>query len=161
MALSIFKVKVASQWAIKKAITGFTSNRYTASLEKSISPTVDVTHLTDVYFLQTTLAAGASQTFDMTSLVDPVDGHTIVGARFYSIQVWASGASCRVQPGASNAFVGFWGASTDQINLGTSGQFSLADTTAYTIDGTHKTIKVTNTHGTATLTFAIALGLGV
>lgn len=162
MALTTGKFTISTQWTQTKTATGLAQSVLNGGVyTKSQSPTISGAACNRLYFVQGTLAAGASVTIDLSSVTEPVFGEAITPDRGYSIQVYGSGTTWKYEPGAANALEWFLSGTSPAISGSAGAQFGFGDTTAGTIDGTHKNIKITNTAGAGTLTYTIYLLVGV
>jgi hypothetical protein len=74
--------------------------------------------------------------------------------------MYGTGSSWKIEPGASNPLAWYLSGTTPAVSGGAGSAFMFADPTAATVSATVRNIKLTNTGG-ATLTYNLALGLGV
>ena len=166
MALVTGKLTFTTSWTQTKTHTGsapaFASSKQDGPVTTTVSPTISAAACNRVYFVQGTLAAGATVTINVFSLTEPAFGEAIVPVRAYSIHYKGATTTSRVDPvNGSNPLTWFFGAATDQINLNAGDSFMYASATAFTVSNTVKNIRVTNTAGAGTLTYTVILLLGV
>ncbi len=147
-------------WTEQNALAGFDTNTATNRLGASIIPTVDVTNARQIYFVQGSLAAGASLTLDLSSLTTPTFGAGISPTGAYILVLKGSGSTWSYDPFSSNQFYWFLDAVVGNKLVFNDGDvIAYGSTTPGTIDGTHKNIRITNTSGSDTLTYAFAIVL--
>ena len=106
----------------------------------------------DAYITELSLAASANQTIDFSSFTD-LAGNTVTPTKVYAILVkpTGTGAVIQIAPGASNPLTWFFGGTTPTVSVPAGGAMLLMQTGPTTIDGTHKTLKFTNTGSGALL----------
>lgn len=94
---------------------------------------------------------------------DNLVGEAVVLTKMLSLFVLPSGddSSCKFAPGTTNGLTAFFGGTGPYLVLPPTGQFAFSDGpegTGWTVDGSHKTFRITN-EGTAGLTaFVMAVG---
>lgn len=97
---------------------------------------------------QNTLSGSASATLDLTNLTGTV-GETITFAKVKGLVIENTGTEAiTVGNAASNAFDGFLGGPTETVIIPASGKFVIASDTGFTVDGTHKDLKLAGTSPT-------------
>jgi hypothetical protein len=108
-----------------------------------------------------TLSASASESLDLQTgaLTDNV-GTAITLSKLKVLVVVASGANTNdvlVGGAGANAITGPWGSTTDYNTIKPGGMFLIAAPTAagYTVDGTHKLLKVANSSSGTSVTYQI------
>lgn len=161
MALTVGKVTINTALTETKAITGFTTASYSTAYQSSVSPTISAGACNRPYFVQSTLASGATVTIDLRSLTEPVFGEALTPARAYTVHLKIITAPGRYMPGAANALVWPFNDASDAINLNAGDSFAYGSATAATIDATNRNVRIINTHGSVTLTYTIVFLLGV
>ena len=159
MALTAVKFNINLAWSQSITITGFTSPKVNGSLNVAIGPTVSSTTAKEVYYVQSTLAAGASVVIDLRSITEPTFGQALVATGAYLIVVKGSGTTWRYDGHSSDPFPWFLGGTTPQINGGTDAAFAFGDTTVGAVSAGVSKVRVTNTAGSGTLTWQLAIVL--
>lgn len=115
-----------------------------------------------------TLAAGATTTIDLTALVGP-DGSAVTLATLVGVYIQVTSATglLRVGNAAADAHALTFGAATHTITLHPGPDASsrgpglaIADPsgTGWVVDGTHKNVKLENTHGSESVTYVAYFG---
>ena len=82
MALTIARLRMESVWTMTKTVTGFDTASYSSSLITNVTPTLSGAACNRAYFVQGTLAFGATVTINLASLTCPVYGEALTPARF-------------------------------------------------------------------------------
>lgn len=156
MALDFATVTITGTWQQSKTNTGFSPTiQGPDSISQSTALTVGSSAANSLYAATGTLAASASSTIDLQSFTD-ILGQAITMTRVYSIIVKTTDDSLKIEPGSSNGLSWFFGGTTPSITIPAGGAMGFVQTTAATVDATHKTIKLTNT-GSVTLTYNISI----
>lgn len=112
---------------------------------------------------QRTLGASASESLDIqTGALTDIFGNAITLSKVKAIIVTALGTNTNnvlVGGAGSNAFSGPFGSTTDYATIVPGGMLVLVAPTAggYTVDGTHKLLKVANSAGTTGVTYNIII----
>jgi hypothetical protein len=111
-----------------------------------------------------TILAAGTQTVDLSSFTTLLFQAVTTANKVLGFIVKATGDTgvLKIEPGASNPLTWFFGGTTPSISLecGASGCcLMLMDGVAETVDGTHKTILLTNT-GAATITVSLEIIVG-
>lgn len=158
MSLTAVSITVSLGWLDQKTITGLRTASYNGSFQTTIEPTVGSGSAREVYFIQSTLAAGASSTINLSSIAATVYNNTVTPSGAYIVKVYGTGATWRYDGGAANPLEWFLNAG-GQINGDSGALFTYASPTATSISGTDETVRITNTHGSATLTYSIGIVL--
>ena len=156
-SLTFAKLDVTLAWTQEHAITGFDSSEQASGIRTSILPTISSSAASEVYQVQVSLAAGASQTIDLSSLTEPAFGQALTPTGAYMIVVYGTGTTWKYDGGTSNQFYWFLGGATQSINSNAGDVFAYGSTTAGAISGAAKNIRVTNTAGSGTLTATVAV----
>lgn len=157
-SLTAAQLLVQMVWSERQTITGFDSSTSTNKLIGSVVPTADASNASQAYFIQGTLAPGASIVFDLSSLVTTTYGTSIAPTGAYLITVKGTGATWSYDPYTSNQFYWFFAATPGSAINGNDGDvFSYGSSTPGAINGTHKQIRITNTAGVGTLTYSLAI----
>jgi hypothetical protein len=99
-------------------------------------------------------------TINLFSLTEPAFGTSIAPVRGYTLHIYGTGSSWKLEPGATDPLNWFFSGTTPALSGGAGASFLFADPTAVTISNTAKNIKITNTGGD-TLTYNLAVSLGV
>lgn len=124
--------------------------------------TFDESTINRVHYVNVSLAASASATYDLrslTSLLGESDAWTKVQG--IKLQVDTGGGDVKLEPGASNPATWFFSGTTPAITVKAGGFVALGDGSSYTISATVKTLKLTNTSGSLTATGTLVLFGGV
>lgn len=161
VSLSTGKVTFSTAWTQTNTVSGSNSSTQSGPYTSSVSPTISGAACNRVYFVQTTLTAGSTATIDVSTLTEPFFGTAISPVRIYSIHIKIATATGRYIPGAANALVFPFNDSSDAINFNAGDSFAHASTTATTVSGAAKNIRIINTAGAATLTYTVVMLLGV
>ena len=161
MAVDLFQASVSTVWRQSKSVTGFSDATQAYNFRAVVEPTVSGAALNRIYPVQATLAFGASVTIDLRSLTEPYFGEALTPARAYTLQLEFSGATARYQPGVLFPLLWFFGLATDTLNFNAGDIFLYGSETPATVDATNRNVKITNTHGSLTLTYRFAVSLGV
>lgn len=156
MALTAVKLSINLQWAQEFAISGFNPSRQSGPLDATIAPTVGASDAREIYFVQGTLAAGASVTFSLRAFTEPAFNRVLTGTGAYILVVTGTGATWKYEPGAANPLEWFLGGTTPAINGTDASAFAYGADDAVTVSATDDTVKLTNTHGSDTLTYRLA-----
>ncbi len=121
--------------------------------------------ITAIGYKTNTLAAGASDTVDLTAML-ALDGATAVNFAFvYYIDLQltstSAGGYLRIGNAASNANTLWFGGTTPTADVNPGGPaFMQGGNATYkvTVDATHKNIKILNNHGTLAATYVLRVG---
>lgn len=159
MPLTAAKMSLTLQWSQELAISGFEPSKGQGPLDITISPTVGASDAREIYYASGTLAFGASVTFSLRSFIEPAFNRAIVGTGAYIIVVYGSGTTWRYDPGAANPMEWFLGGTAPTINGTDASAFAYAAEDATTVSGSDDTVRITNTAGSGTLTYKIAVVL--
>jgi hypothetical protein len=146
-------------WTQLHTITGFDSSTHSSALVGEIVPTIGASDASEVYFVQGTLSAAAAVTIDIRSLTETAFGTALTPTGAYMIFVKTSGTTWRYDPGAANPLSWFLAGTGPQVNGASGGLFAFGATTATTVDNTTRNIRLTNTAGSGTLTYTLAVVL--
>lgn len=150
MALTGNTTVLASlQWTQVKTKAGFASITTPTQTKKlQLVPTAGVAN--KIYNAELTFTASSNQTIDLSSFVDDV-GDTVTPSKAVAILVipTGTGSVCKIEPGAANGLAWFFGGTTPSHSIPAGGAFLHAEPLGATIDGTHKTIKLSETGGAA------------
>lgn len=153
------RLDMSMGWTQSHAITGFDSIPGTGNIVAEITPTIGASDAAEVYYVQGTLAAGASVTIDVRSLTEPAFGTALTPTGAYMILLKTSGTTWRYDPGAANPLSWFLAGTGPQINGAAGGAFGFGSTTATTVDATTRNVRITHTGGSGTLTYTLAIVL--
>ena len=165
MALVTGKLTFSTSWTQTKTHSGsapaFNSSSQNGPATTTVSPTISGAACNRVYFVQSTLAAGATVTFDLRSITEPAFGEALTGARIYAMHVKILTTTGQLRPGAANPLVWPFADSSDIISFNSGDSFLFASTTAGTIDATNRNVRIVNTSGGTTLTYTFIVLMGV
>jgi hypothetical protein len=138
-----------------------------AKLQEYTQPTWPRTVITKVGFATGTLAAGASANIDLQALTGP-DGSTVSLSTLIAlyIQVTSTTGLLTIGNAASNGNQLDFGAVTHTRTLrpgadgGEGPGHAVGDpsNTGYAVDATHRIVKLLNSHGTDSVTYALYAG---
>ena len=144
-------------WTQTLPITGFSSAfQGQDAISSRVTPTIGASGANIVFFEQRTIAASGSYTYDLTALTDFLGGALSLSRAYAVVMVTSSGAAT-LSPGATNPFQWFFAASTANVTLAQGDAFMFAQPESATIDSGSRTLVVTNTSGSASLTYKIAI----
>lgn len=144
-------------WTQTLPITGFSSAfQGQDAISSRVTPTIGASGANIVFFEQRTIAASGSYTYDLTALTDFLGGALSLSRAYAVVMVTSSGAAT-LSPGATNPFQWFFAASTANVTLAQGDAFMFAQPESATIDSGSKTLVVTNTSGSASLVYKIAI----
>lgn len=120
--------------------------------------------LTEIAYKTNTLAFGASDTIDLTSITD-LNGNTIAftGLLFVDVQIVSSaGGFIRVGNAAAYANALWFGGTTPTADIYPGGPAFMQgnpDVSAkIVVDGTHKNVKIANPHGSLAVQYVARFG---
>lgn len=156
MALDFAQVSMSASWQQTKINPGFTNTVQGPDSTALFSTlTVGTSNANSVYNAQAVLAASGTATIDLQSFTDQI-GQAIVMTRAYAIIVTTTGASLKVEPNSTNGLSWFFGGTTPSITIPDGGGFCFSQSSAQTVSGTSKQIKLTNT-GAVSTTYKITI----
>lgn len=162
MALTACKLVATLSWSTQHPIAGFKTITDSDSLDASPVIPVSAGSATQVYFVQGTLTASGSITFDLSSVIDPAFGQSLSPTGAYSIEYTGVGAPSSLAPGASNGFYWFLYQVAGQVmNFNAGDVFAYGSALPGTINSSNKTLTVTNLSSTVSLTYTLAIILNV
>lgn len=115
------------------------------------------------WFKTSTLLTATSETWDLTSGLTDHEGNSVVftGIKELIIAVVSPDGTKKVVVGnaASNSFQGkLSAAGTEDVHYYT--RWAKPDAAGFTVDGTHKNLKINNPGGTSVTYYLMALGIG-
>ena len=156
MPIQQVNLNIMSQWIMSRTNTGFAT---TVAGPDSINFTltgINTTTFNQLAPLQYTILTTASQTVDLSALVNTVyESFGLLHA--LTIVVSPVGSSVTIAPGASNGLTWWFGGTTPTITVPAGGFFCFSEPVAgpgHVVDATHKTLLFTNNGGT-TLTLSL------
>jgi len=144
MALTTASVNGAITWTQTKANTGFLETiQGMDSLSVSLAPALSgVSAANVVYAEQRTLAASASQTYDLQSLTDFL-AQSLVMTRAFAIAISCSEGQVSFGQGASNPLTWPLSGTAPALVIPAGGFMIVGQSTAQAVSGSAKTLKVT------------------
>jgi hypothetical protein len=146
------------QWTAEYS-SGLNTVTAQGPLRGTVTPTVGDSAANEIYFSTGTLAAGASVTIDLRAVTEPQFNRALTPSGAYLLLVKGTGATWRYTPGASNPLNWFIAGTNPQLNFNAGDTFAAGSTTAATINATTRNVTLSNTHGSDTLTYTIAVVL--
>lgn len=156
MSLDFATITLGANWQQRKTNTGFADTvQGPDGLSYNVSYTVGASAANSIYVAQGTLAASASATVDLFSFTDQL-GQAVSMVRVYAMIVNSTNSSLKVEPGATNPLVWFFGGTTPSITVPSGGSMAFGQPAATTVSATARNIKLTNT-GAVSLTYDIAI----
>lgn len=162
-ALSLNRLTASLDWSQTITVSGFNSSEQRGPLFLQAAPALGVSDANFVYPVSGTLAAGASITFNLFALTGLGFAPDMVPTRAYNMLLKCSGATWRYGPAAATGLAWFLSAAAYiQGGAATSDNngFAFLGVAASTIDNGNKQVTLTNTHGSATLTYYIGWTIG-
>lgn len=152
MGLTVASIAATGSWTQTRSTTGTLD---VTQGPDSVSPsvTLDVTSINRLGYWNISLAASGTATYDLTSvttLISETDAWTKVQAIVLTVD--SGGGNIKLEPGASNPATWFFSGTSPAITVKAGGFLALGDGSTYTIDATHKTLKVTNTSSSLAVT---------
>ncbi len=161
MALTALTLKNELVWKQTGAITGYATKSIQDSSVDRCNPTISAGACNRIYFVQSTLAFGASVTINLFSVTEPTFGEALVPVRGYILKFSGAGTTWQFDTSSAAPVVWFLQGTAPTI-VGAAGDFfDFGSTTAVTISNAAKTIKITNTAGSGTLTYRLEVAVGV
>lgn len=104
-----------------------------------------------------TILSGANTTIDFRALTNAF-GTALVFGKIRGLLISVAGSALKIEPGASNDLAWFLRGTAPELHLDAGGAVGLFWAAQYTVDGTHKTLKLTNTGGATATVTVIAFG---
>lgn len=162
MPLTAVDITTVVRWALEKPVTGWPSVRQGENVLTNTLQGLDVATWDEVYDSKVTLAGGANTTIDLTAVTN-LAGESVAFAHVFALALYVAAtvpasANCPVTlaPGAANGLQWFYGTGL-VLQAGEHVVKSAAVGFAgVVVDGTHKTIKLSNGGGdSADVTLAI------
>lgn len=154
MSVDISTVVGQISWTQSKANTGYTKTKQGPD-QISVSLAPDTTTYNRIYATSGTLAASASVTIDLQGVTDYL-GQSLTLTKIIAIQLTATGSTMKYEPGATNGLTWFLSGTSPAITVRDGGFFLVGDGTYGTVNGTAKTITITNT-GAVSGSYGLAL----
>ncbi len=163
MALTALTLRNELVWKQTGAITGYNTKSIQDSSVDRANPTISAGACNRIYFVQGTLAAGGTITFNLFSLTEPTFGEAIVPVRAYILKLRCTGTTWKLEQGAAAPLLWFLlGTTAPNITGGDGDFFDFGSQTATVISNTSKTLLLTNTNGAAAvLTYRLEVAVGV
>lgn len=157
MALTLANVTGAAQWAFQKANTGFSNTKQSGQLPGNVD--YDSTVFNKGYIKTQTIAIGASQDFDLTSLTDPV-GDTVNMTKVAGFAISVTGGACKIKAGATNGLSSWFVRDSGSLYI-PAGGFAVIGwdgATFATVGSTTKVINIAQSGATAVTVSVAFLG---
>lgn len=159
MAITTISVNGGISWIQSKTNTGFANTiQGLDSLSASVSPSLTGATPANVVFAEErTLSASSSQSYDLQSMTDFL-AQSLTMTRAYAIAISCSAGQVTLEQGASNPLTWPLSGTAPALVVPVNGFFVFGQTTAQTVSGSVKTLKVTAGGSGATYKIAILGG---
>lgn len=153
MAMTLSQATLTGKigWTATQTVTGFQSRKQGPdSLIGSI--TLNLSTINVLHAKRYTIANGATENIDLQALANIVGETGVVLTKIQGLLISSVGATpmpFSVEPGAANGILWPLAAVGDKINIQAGGFLCVGDGATFTVDATHKVIKVVNTGGSS------------